>query len=292
MTFSIIAHDPATGELGVAVQSHYFSVGPVVPWARPGVGAVATQSMIRADYGPRGLDLMAAGMGAADALASLRAQDEGAESRQVAMVDATGAVAAFTGPACLAAAGDIQGHGVSCQGNILLDDTVWPAMLDGFTAASGSLAARLLAALDAAQARGGDLRGVQSAALLVVPGSGEPWETVVSLRVEDSPDPLGELGRLLALHGAYELVTAGDDHLVGGDQAAAADAFRRAAELAPDQPELRFWSALSLAGAGQEEAALTELRVLCAIEPQWREVLGRLTPDLAPSAAGLLARLG
>ena len=292
MTFSIVAFDAGTGELGVAVQSHYFSVGPIVPWARPGVGAVATQSMVRADYGPRGLDLMGAGMAAADALATLRAHDEGADSRQVAMVDATGSAAAFTGPACLAAAGDIQGDGVSCQGNILVDDTVWPAMLEGFETASGSLAARLLAALNAAQARGGDLRGVQSAALLVVPGSGEPWETVVSLRVEDSADPLGELGRLLALHGVYELVTAGDDHLVAGDRSAASAAFRRAAELAPDQPELRFWSALALAGAGQEDAALIELRALCAEAPVWRDVLGRITPGIAPSAAGLLAQLG
>ena len=125
----------------------------------------------------------------------------------------------------------------------------------------------------------------------MVPGSGEPWETVVSLRVEDSPDPLGELSRLLALHGAYELVTAGDDQLVAGDLSAASDAFRRAAELAPDQPEVRFWSALALAGAGHEEAALTELRALFAEAPVWRDVLGRLTPGIAPGAAGLLARL-
>jgi uncharacterized Ntn-hydrolase superfamily protein len=291
VTYSIIARDPETGELGVAVHSHYFSVGSVVPWARPGVGAVATQSMIRVDYGPLGLELMAGGVSAPDALAALRAKDEGADSRQVAMVDATGAVAAFTGPACLAAAGDIQADGVSCQGNILLDDTVWPAMLEGFGSESGPLAGRLLAALNAAQAAGGDLRGVQSAALLVVPATGEPWETVVSLRVEDSPDPLGELGRLLALHGAYACVTAGDDHLVAGDRSAASDAFRRAAELAPDQPEVRFWNALALATTGDDGAALAELRALCADAPQWREVLRRLSPELAPSAAGLLARL-
>jgi uncharacterized Ntn-hydrolase superfamily protein len=291
VTYSIIARDPETGEFGAAVQSHYFSVGPIVPWARPGVGAVATQSMIRADYGPRGLDLMGAGMGAADALATLRAQDEGADSRQVAMVDATGAVAAFTGPACLAAAGDVQGDGVSCQGNILFDASVWPAMLEAFGGESGPLAGRLLAALNAAQAAGGDLRGVQSAALLVVPASGEPWETVVSLRVEDSTDPLGELGRLLALHGAYELVSAGDDHLVGGRRGAASDAYRQAAELAPDQPEVRFWGALGLAIAGDQDGAVVQLRALCAEEPQWREVLGRLGPEFAPGVEGLRERL-
>jgi uncharacterized Ntn-hydrolase superfamily protein len=292
VTYSIIARDPETGEFGAAVQSHYFSVGPIVPWARPGVGAVATQSMIRADYGPRGLDLMGAGMGAADALATLRAQDEGADSRQVAMVDATGAVAAFTGPACLAAAGDVQGDGVSCQGNILFDASVWPAMLEAFGGESGPLAGRLLAALNAAQAAGGDLRGVQSAALLVVPGSGEPWETVVSLRVEDSADPLGELGRLLALHGAYELVTKGDEHLVGGRRAEASDAYRRAAELAPDQPEVRFWGALGLAIAGDQDGAVAQLRALCSEAPQWREVLERLGPEFAPGVAGLRERLG
>jgi uncharacterized Ntn-hydrolase superfamily protein len=291
VTYSIIARDPQTGELGVAVQSHYFSVGSVVPWAQPGVGAVATQSMIRVDYGPRGLELMAGGLSAPDALTQLRDRDEGADSRQVAMIDATGAVGAFTGPACLAAAGDVQGDGVSCQGNILFDESVWPAMLEGFMSESGPLAGRLLVALQAAQAAGGDLRGVQSAALLVVPGGGESWETVVSLRAEDSADPLGELGRLLALHDAYELVSEGDEHLVGGRHAAASDAYRRAVPLAPDQPEVRFWGALALAIVGDRDGALAQLRPLCSEAPQWREVLGRLPPEFAPGVAALRERL-
>ena len=291
MTFSILARDPATGELGVAVQSHYFSVGPVVPWAAPGVGAVATQAMVRADYGPRGLALMAGGTPAPEALAQLRAQDDGGAMRQVAMLDAGGQVAAFTGPGCLAAAGDVQGDGVSCQGNILASGAVWPAMLTGYQAAGGPLAGRLRAALNAALGAGGDLRGMQSAALLVVPATGEPWETVVSLRVEDSSAPLDELDRLLRLHEAYAVASGADEHIARGAPATAAQEFRRAATLAPGQIELRFWAALGLADAGEETAALAELQAILAEQPVWREVLARLTPEVAPSAAGLLARL-
>ena len=291
MTYSIIARDPSTGELGVAVQSHFFSVGSVVPWARPGVGAVATQAAARVDYGPKGLELMADGTSAPQALAMLRARDPAADSRQVAMVDASGAVGAFTGAACLPACGDVQGEQVSCQGNILTGDAVWPAMLDAFASQSGPLARRLLGALDAAQAAGGDLRGVQSAALLVVPATGDPWDTSASLRVEDSADPLGELRRVLVLGEAYTLVSDADELAAAGRRDEAAQAYRRAAELAPNEAELRFWGALGLAHAGEGDAALAELRAVCAGEPQWREVLGRLTPQAAPAAAGLLAQL-
>lgn len=292
VTYSIVARDPASGELGVAVQSHWFGVGAVVPWARPGVGAVATQANARADYGPRGLGLMASGEGAARALSTLVQEDPGAATRQVAMLDAAGAVACWTGLGCMAFAGDTQGNEVSCQANIMAGETVWDAMLDTFLWESGTLAHRLMAALVAAQGEGGDLRGRQSAALLVVPGAGEPWETVVSLRVEDSPEPLDELARLLALHEAYVVASEGDAAVAADDFDAAARAYRRAAELAPESEELRFWGALGLAHAGDENGALDRLRAVVGENPAWRELLGRLSPATAPAAAGLLRRLG
>jgi uncharacterized Ntn-hydrolase superfamily protein len=291
VTYSIVARDPASGELGVAVQSHFFSVGSVVTWARPGIGAVATQASARIDYGPRGLALMADGTGAPQALQTLLAEDPGAPTRQVAMVDARGGVAAFTGEQCIRYAGDVQSDEVSCQANIMAREGVPEAMLDAFLWESGSLAGRMLAALRAAEDAGGDLRGRQSAALLVVPGSGEPWETAVSLRVEDSADPLGELARLLALQAGYAAVSAADEASVAGDHDAAARGYRHAAELASESIELRFWAALGLAQAGDEEAALRQLRAVCAEDPAWRELLARLSAELAPSAPRLLDRL-
>src|SRR5579875_2113160 len=291
MTYSIVARDPATGQLGVAVQSHFFSVGSVVTWARPGVGAVATQANARLDYGPRGLELMAAGRSAPDALEELRAADPGAAFRQVAMVDAGGEVVGYTGPNCIRYAGDVQADAVSCQANIMTREGVPEAMLDAFLWRSGPLAERLLAALVAAEEAGGDLRGRQSAALLVVPGSGEPWETVVSLRVEDDEDPLDELARLLRLHAAYRLVGEGDEASARGDVAAAAERFRRAAELADDEPEIRFWGALGMAQSGDEDAALRGLAEVCAEDAAWRELLARLPDELGSVASRLLARL-
>ena len=218
MTYSIVARDPQSGELGVAVQSHWFSVGPIVPWARPGVGAVATQANADPSYGPRLLDLLASGVDAPSALEQLVAADSFAHGRQVAVVDAAGRVAAFTGGECMTYAGDVTGDGVSCQANIMASATVWGAMLDAFESTpERRLQDRLLAALDAAEAAGGDVRGRQSAAILVVPADGEPWESTVSLRVEDHGEPLVELRRLIVLHDAY--VLAGQaDALVGAAQ--------------------------------------------------------------------------
>ena len=177
MTYSIVARDPDTGELGVAVQSHWFNVGPIVPWARPGVGAVATQANAEVAYGPRALDLLERGMSAPGALKRLLAEDSLAASRQVAIVDTRGEVAAHTGEACMAYAGDVQGDGVSCQANIMATAEVWPAMLSAYASGQGSLTTRLLTALNVAEAAGGDLRGRQSAAVLVVPAAGDPWAT-------------------------------------------------------------------------------------------------------------------
>jgi uncharacterized Ntn-hydrolase superfamily protein len=278
MTYSIVARDPYTGELGVAVQSHYFSVGPIVPWARPGVGVVATQSIVNVSYGPRGLDLLAGGLSAPQAIERLTADDELAESRQLAIVDAQGVAAAHTGPGCMAFAGDVQGDGVSCQGNIMTTAEVWPAMLEAYTAAQGSLSGRLFAALEAAEAAGGDLRGRQ-------------WETVVSLHVEDHPEPLVELGRLLHIKEAYRIAEEGDELLAAGRHDEASALFERACELAPESDELRFWAGLGAAQLGDMDTALAQIRSAIAVHHGWHELLRRLTPEFAPSAPAVLAAL-
>ena len=291
MTYSIVARDPETGDVGVAVQSHWFGVGSIVPWARPGVGAVATQANAEPAYGPRGLDLLAQGVPAPEALRRLLAEDPLAPSRQVAVVDATGGVAAHTGAACMAFAGDVQAEGVSCQANIMASAEVWPAMLDAYLAGQGSLTTRLLTALNVGEATGGDLRGRQSAAILVVPATGEPWQTTTSLRVEDHPDPLGELARLAKLDEAYRIAGHGDERLAEGSYAEASALFARACELAPESDELRFWAGLGAASLGDMDTAVAQVRAAIAVNEGWLELLRRLTPDLAPSAPAVLAAL-
>jgi uncharacterized Ntn-hydrolase superfamily protein len=290
-TYSIVARDADTGELGVAVQSHWFSVGPLVPWAMPGVGAVATQANIDVAYGPRALVLLADGASAGQALAQLVAEDSGAAGRQVAVVDGQGRVGAHTGEACMPFAGHAVGAGVSCQANIMASSDVWPAMLEAFSSASGSLTVRLLAALDAGEAAGGDIRGRQSAAILVVPAAGNGWESVVSLRVEDHPEPLHELRRLITLHDAY--VLAGQaDWLVNEERFdEAAELYQQASALAPDNHELRFWSGLGAAQVGDLESGVAQVRDAIAQQPGWAELLPRLGPDVAPAAAEVHARL-
>jgi uncharacterized Ntn-hydrolase superfamily protein len=291
MTYSIVARDPETGELGVAVQSHWFSVGPIVPWARPGVGAVATQANVEVAYGPRALDLLGQGVPAPEALARLLASDPLAASRQVAIVDARGRVAAHTGAACMAFAGDVQADGVSCQANIMANAEVWPAMLEAYAGAPGSLSARLLTALSVAEATGGDLRGRQSAAILVVPAAGEPWDTVTALRVEDHPDPVVELARLAKLDEAYRIAGHGDECVAEGRHDEASALFARAAELAPESDELRFWAGLGAAQVGDMETALAYVGAAIDVHEGWLELLRRLTPDVAPAAPAVLAAL-
>jgi uncharacterized Ntn-hydrolase superfamily protein len=291
VTYSIVARDPDSGELGVAVQSHWFSVGPIVPWAAPGVGAVATQANVEVAYGPRALALLRDGLDARQALDQLVAEDPGSTGRQVAVIDAAGRVATHTGEACIAFAGHATGNGVSCQANIMVSERVWPAMLDAYTAAEGTLTMRLLAALDAAESAGGDLRGRQSAAILVVPAHGEPWRTVVSLRVEDHPDPLAELRRLVDLQRAYELAGRADELTNDGQHDEAGELYREASELAPGNDELRFWAGLGAAQAGDLDTGVTEVRAAIAQHRGWRELLDRLTPQTAPSAAAVRARL-
>lgn len=280
-----------SGDFGIAVQSHWFSVGPVVPWARPGVGAVATQAHAEISYGPRGLALLERGASADQALSELLAGDDGAERRQVAIVDAAGGVAAHTGSQCIAYAGHVTAPGVSCQANIMLSERVWPAMLDAFTAAQESLASRLLAALDAAEAHGGDARGRQSSAILVVPAAGHPWEASISLRVEDHPEPLRELRRLLVVHEAYTLANDADALVADGRHAEAVAAYRLAGELAPDNHELRFWAGLGAAEAGDLDTGLAEVRRAIELHPGWLELLPRIPSELAPAAPHVLQAL-
>jgi uncharacterized Ntn-hydrolase superfamily protein len=291
MTYSIVARDPDTGQLGVAVQSHWFSVGPIVPWVRAGVGAVATQANAEISYGPRGLALMGSGQGAPEALRTLLAEDPAAASRQVAMVDARGGVAVHTGESCIAFAGHATGTGVSCQANIMASEQVWPAMLDTYASAGGSLTERLLDALDAAEVQGGDARGRQSAAILVAPAEGDPWATVIALRVEDHRDPLVELRRLVRVHDAYELADRADGLVGEGRHDEAARLFQRASELDPDNHELRFWAGLGAAQGGDIEAGLGHVRAAITMHAPWRELLERLPPDIAPAAPAIRARL-
>ena len=284
-TYSIVARDPLTGELGVAVQSHWFQVGAVVSWAEAGVGAVATQSFVEIAYGPKGLDLMRQGKSAEEALAALLEDDPQRDVRQVAMVDAKGGVAVWTGSNCIAAAGHAKGDGFSVQANLMDRESVWPAMEKAFQEAEGGLGERMLAALEAAEAEGGDIRGKQSAALLVVRGerSDEPWKgRRIDLRVADHPEPLAELRRLLGLHQAYESMNAGDEALALGEVDAAMRHYSWAADLAPQIEELPFWKAVTLFSSGREEKALPIFREVFAKNADW----ARLVPRLP--ASGLL----
>jgi uncharacterized Ntn-hydrolase superfamily protein len=291
MTYSIVARDAETGELGVAVQSHWFSVGPLVPWAQTGVGAVATQANVEVAYGPRALSLLAAGASAAEALAQLTDEDPGEPSRQVAIVDAQGRCAAHTGAECMPAAGHVSGAGVSCQANIMANETVWHAMLDAFERTTAPLRERMLDALDAAEAAGGDIRGRQSAAILLVAAAGEPWESRLSLRVEDHTEPLLELRRLCELHDAYAL--AGDaDALAGeGDHDRASPLYERAAALAPGNHELAFWAGLAAAHRGDLDRGLELIDGAIALQPGWRELLERLPTTAAPAVEQVRERL-
>jgi uncharacterized Ntn-hydrolase superfamily protein len=282
---SIVARDPATGDLGVAVQSHWFSVGSIVTWAEAGVGAIATQSFVEISYGPLGLDLMRAGKTAPEALSALLSIDPNADVRQVAMVDVNGNVAVHTGGKCIIAAGHHQGEQYSVQANLMENDTVWTAMSKAYEKSDGDLAERLMAALEAAENEGGDIRGRQSAALLIVPGTsqGSPWrERTYDLRIEDHPEPLAELRRLLAVKRAYIRMDHGDALFADGNVQGALGEYAAAAEMYPESPEVRYWQAVTMVGAGQLETALPIFQSVFAEEERWR----KLTPRLP--ASGLL----
>lgn len=294
-TYSIVARDPASGELGVAVQSHWFSVGSMVPWAESGVGAVATQSFVDPSYGKLGLDLMRVGRSAPDALAGLLAADPGRDVRQVAMIDAHGRVAAHTGAKDIAAAGHYVGKDYSVQANLMLNDRVWPAMSKAFEQSKGDLAERMLAALDAAQAVGGDIRGRQSAALVVVSGkpSGRSWEDrVFDLRVEDHPEPLKEIRRLVKLQRAYNHMNAGDLAVEHKDAERGLREYAAAEALVPESAEMVFWHAVALVNMNRVEESLPLFRRVFAMDPNWRTLTPRLPKaGLLPDDPKLIDRI-
>jgi len=285
-TYSIVARDATTGNMGVAVQSHWFSVGSIVTWAEAGVGAIATQSFVDPAYGPRGLDLMKSGLSAEQALEALVLVDEGRDVRQVAFIDVQGRVAAHTGASCIEAADHHVGEGYSVQANMMLNDNVVPAMSKAFESTGGDLADRLMAALEAAQAVGGDIRGKQSAAILIVKGesTGRPWaDRVLELRIEDHPTPITELKRLLRVHRAYEHMNAGDVAVELNDLERAMAEYGLAAELLPDNVEVQYWAAVTLATSGNIDQALPMFRSIFAADSNWIELTKRLyKPGIIP----------
>ena len=294
-TYSIVARDPATGELGVAVQSHWFSVGPIVAWAEAGVGAVATQSFVDPSYGKNGLDLMRAGKSAPDTLKELLGKDEAKEVRQVAMIDAQGRVEAWTGKNDIQAAGHIVGTNFSVQANLMLNDKVWPAMARAFESTKGDLAERMLAALDAAEAAGGDIRGRQSAALIVVTGkpTGQAWkDRIFDLRVDDSPQPLKELRRLVRLQRAYNHMNAGDLAVEKKDNEGALREYSAAEKLVPDNAEMIYWHAVALVNMGRVDESLPLFRKVFAMDPNWRTLTPRLPKSgLLPDDPKIIDRI-
>lgn len=291
-TYSIVARDPSSGELGAGVQSHWFSVGSLCTWARAGIGAVATQSVVEPAYGPDALDRLAEGVGAQQALGELLAADPLAAVRQVAVIDARGGVSVHTGADCIPFAGHVEGEHWSCQANMMERETVPAAMSEAFAAAAGELPERLLAALEAAQGEGGDVRGRQSAAMVVVAAEGEPWRTRINLRVEDHDEPLAELRRLVVLARAYELAGEADELMAAGRAKEAGALYQRAAQLAPDSTELLFWAGLALANAGDLDAGVDAVRRAADRHSNWLVLLERLSPDFAPAGARVREALG
>ena len=292
MTYSIVARDPATGELGVAVQSHWFSVGSVVPWAESGIGAVATQSMAEPSYGPNALDLLRGGANARDALDELVRRDAGQAMRQVTVVDSHGEVAVHSGRCCIQFAGHESGRGFGCAANMMRREGVPQAMARAYSSASGDIPERLLAALDAAEATGGDVRGRQSAAMIVVRARDEQWSRSLELRVEDSESPLAELRRLVGLRHAYDLAERADELTAAGRREEAALLYRRSMDLAPANAELRFWGGLALVQLNERRAGLEAVQSAIEANPGLGELLNRLSPEIAPSAPAVRVALG
>ena len=279
-TYSIVACDTTSGEMGVAVQSHWFSVGSVVSWAEAGVGAIATQALVNASFGARGLELLKQGKTAPEVVDILTVADESRDVRQVAVVDSTGGIAAHTGQTCIPEAGHMVGKSFSVQANMMLSNGVWPAMAKAFEASTGPLAERMIAALEAAQNAGGDIRGRQSAAILVVrtESTGKIWEDrLIDLRVEDHPEPVSELRRLLSVFRAYEYMNEGDVAMEKADLAGALKAYGAAQLLCPDNIEMRYWHAISLVNMGMTEEALPIFREVFTAEGNWLILTDRLS---------------
>ncbi len=294
-TYSIVARDKESGELGVAVQSHWFSVGAIVSWAEAGVGAVATQSFVEPSYGPLGIYLMKRGKSAPEALKALLEIDSQKEVRQVAMIDSKGRVAVHTGKLCIAEAGHVIGEEFSCQANLMLKDTVPKAMAEAYQRTKGDLIDRLMAALEAAEQEGGDIRGRQSAAILVVSGkpSSQPWkDRIIDLRVEDHPQPLEELKRLIRVHRAYEHMNRGDEFVALGDIEGALREYQAAERLSPENLEMVFWHAVTLASLERVDEALPLFKRVFAADRNWAILLPRLPKsNLLPDKPELIEKI-
>jgi uncharacterized Ntn-hydrolase superfamily protein len=279
-TFSVVARDQATGEMAVAVQSHWFSVGTLVSWGKSGVGVVATQSFVNPAYGPEGLKLMESGVTATDALKKLIDADDGREFRQVAFLDTHGDVSAYTGRKCIVFGGNITGTNFSVQANMMMNDDVVPAMAKAFhDNPTLPLAERVLKTLQAAQEAGGDIRGKQSAVLIVVAGekTDKPWlDKKIDLRVDDSTDPLNELDRLLRVHRAYEHMNNGDLAVEKKDMVTALSEYDAAAKMFPENLEMKFWKAVALANNNRVEEALPLFKEIFLIDMKWKELTKRL----------------
>lgn len=284
-TYSIVAYDPETGDMGVAVQSHWFSVGTIVSWGEAGVGVIATQSFVNASFGPRGLELLKQGKSPQEVVDELIKSDDGRDFRQLAVLDSKGRAASYTGSKCIQPAGNIVGEHFSVQANLMLNDKVWPAMAESFKNSKGPLAERMLEALEAAEKAGGDIRGKQSAALLVVRGkpTGNLWQDrLVDLRVDDHAEPLVELRRLLMVHRAYEHMNNGDLAVEKNDMDKAMAEYSAAMKMFPDNLEMKYWTAVALANKGNISAALPMFKEIFSKDKNWKT----LTPRLIPS--GLL----
>ncbi len=293
-TYSIVARDADTGQLGVAVQSHWFSVGSIVAWAEAGVGAVATQSLVDVTYGPLGLDMMRAGRSAEQTLRGLLLADNAPEIRQVAMIDGQGNVSVHTGDGCIPEAGHASGENYSVQANLMANDTVPAAMARAFENTRGTLAVRMLAALVAAEGEGGDIRGMQSAAIIVVEGesTGRAWaDTVVDLRVDDHTDPVTELQRLYRVHQGYDAMNRGDLAMEHGDIDAAKAAYGEAEAILGDNLEAKFWHAVALANAGELEVAIPMFHAIFERGENWRVLTPRLAGTFLQVDEKALARI-
>lgn len=281
-TYSIVARDPRTGEMGVGVQSHWFSVGSVVSWGEAGVGVVATQSLVNKSFGLRGLELLKQVKSPQEAIDILLSNDEGRDVRQVAILDAQGRVATHTGSKCIKQAGHIVGDNFSVQANLMLSDKVWPVMAEAFEKNYNMLLPeRIIKSLEAAESVGGDIRGKQSAALLVVAGepTEEKWEDpMIDLRVEDHKEPLKELNRLLKVYRAYEHMNKGDLAIEKGNMDNAREEYDAALKMFPENLEMTYWVAVSLANQKKIKEALILFERVFKKDENWRLLTERL-PD-------------
>lgn len=289
-TYSIVAFDEVTGEMGVAVQSHWFSVGTIVTWGEAGVGVIATQSFANPAFGPDGLALLKKGLTAQEVVDELIKNDEGREVRQLAVVDAKGNAAAYTGKKCLADAGQIVGKHHSVQANMMTNNKIWAAMHKAYKNSEGALVDRLMLVLEAAENAGGDVRGKQSAAILVVnaKATGKPWvDRKVDLRIEDHPKPIEEMKRLIRVHKAYAYMNQGDVDLEQENFEAALENYSKAQQLYSENVEMSFWTAVTLTGNGKLEEALPYFKTAFDKGENWRVLLDRIYPQLLdiPEAA-------